>query len=69
MARCKTCGVCLSNDEVGLNQKLLGRTVTEFFCLDCLAVQFHCTRTLLEDKIEQFRRLGCALFTVSRSDR
>ena len=67
MALCKTCGAPLSNDELGLNRKLLGRTVTQAYCLDCLADQFHCSRALLENKIEQFRRLGCALFTTKGS--
>lgn len=66
MTECKNCGASLSNDEIGLNRKLLGRSVTSFLCIHCLAAQFHCTTALLEEKIRQFRRLGCALFTAEK---
>lgn len=63
MAQCKICGKILHNDEVGLNRKLINRNAEEFLCIFCMAKQFRCTPELLNEKIRQFRRLGCALFT------
>ena len=67
MAVCKRCGKFLSNDEIGLTRKMICREAAEFFCIDCLAEQFRWTPQLLEEKIRQFRRMGCALFTAEDS--
>ncbi len=62
MAECKNCKKQLTNDDIGLTKKLINRGSTEFYCIDCLAGIFKCDRPLLEKKIEQFRKMGCALF-------
>lgn len=63
---CKICYVCgkenLTKNEVGLNQKLLGRKVVKFFCYDCLAEYFDITTEELIAKIEDFKSNGCVLF-------
>ncbi|OQB25823.1 MAG: hypothetical protein BWY11_00201 [Firmicutes bacterium ADurb.Bin182] len=61
----KTCTECkkiLSKDEVALTQKMLGRDITEFYCIDCLAEYLECHRSDLEVKIEEFKEQGCTLF-------
>ncbi|MBR1811768.1 MAG: hypothetical protein IJ766_09055 [Clostridia bacterium] len=62
MADCKQCGKCLTGDEIGLTKKLMGKAVSEFLCLDCLAVHFGCGTALLQSKIAQYKKMGCALF-------
>jgi biotin operon repressor len=52
----------LYKDEVALSRKMLGRTITEFYCLDCLAAYLECSVADLKIKIQEFREQGCALF-------
>jgi uncharacterized protein (DUF1810 family) len=62
----KSCFICgkdnLKKNEVGLNKKLLGRKITRFYCLDCLAEYFEITVEELLAKIEDFKLQGCTLF-------
>lgn len=62
----KVCFVCdkdnLNKNEVGLNQKLLGRKVERFYCLDCLADYLEVTTDELLAKVEEFKEQGCKLF-------
>ncbi|MBR6531138.1 MAG: hypothetical protein IKT61_01395 [Clostridia bacterium] len=62
MSECKNCKKTLTSDEIGLTKKLINRGSTEFYCMDCLADVFKCDKSLLEKKIEQFRKQGCVLF-------
>ncbi len=59
---CTECGKGLSKDETALSQKMLGRDITEFYCIDCLAEYLECDRDDLEVKIEEFKEQGCTLF-------
>lgn len=59
---CSRCGAALVAAEIALTKKLINRGATEFLCLDCLAAFFGCSVERLHQKIEQFRRDGCALF-------
>ncbi len=52
----------LNKDTVGINKKLLGTDITNFFCLECLAEYLECTVDELLDKIEEFKEEGCTLF-------
>ena len=63
MIDCIICGKRdLSRDEIGINKKLLGEQVENFYCLDCLADYLECTVDELLDKIEEFKSEGCKLF-------
>ena len=60
---CLACGKKdLDKDTVGINKKLLGKTVKRFYCIDCLADYSGCTVDDLLEKIEEFKEEGCTLF-------
>lgn len=60
---CVACGKeNLDNDTIGINKKLLGLHIVNFYCLDCLAEYLDCTVQELLDKIEEFKEEGCKLF-------
>ena len=66
MEHCKQCGRALTEDETALYRKLINRGATEFECIDCLAAFFRVSRGLLEQKIVQFKAMGCTLFPENR---
>lgn len=60
---CISCGKKdLDKNTIGLNKKLLGKDITNFYCIDCLANYLGCTVEDLKDKIEEFKDEGCILF-------
>lgn len=60
---CVACGKeNLDKDTIGINKKLLGLDIVNFYCLDCLAEYLDCTVQELLDKIEEFKEEGCKLF-------
>ena len=63
MAVCKNCGRELLGDEIGLTKKMINRGATEWMCLTCLSKFFGCSEALLLRKIEEFRSMGCSLFS------
>lgn len=60
---CFACGKKqLSKDELGLNRKMIGREIKQFYCLECFAEYFDVTTEELLAKIEEFKEEGCVLF-------
>ena len=63
------CVICgkehLEKDTIGINKKMLGENIDNFYCMDCLAEYLGCTVQELLDKIEEFKEEGCKLFRVS----
>ena len=60
---CIMCGKPnLDKNTVGINKKLLGENISNFYCMDCLAEYLGCTVDELLDKIEEFKAEGCKLF-------
>ena len=60
---CVMCGKeHLNKDTIGINKKLLGEDIENFYCLDCLAEYLGCTVDELLDKSEEFKEEGCKLF-------
>lgn len=51
-----------AKDTIGINKKLLGTSIENFYCMDCLAEHLECTVDELLDKIEEFKEEGCTLF-------
>ena len=63
MIECVICGKKhLDKDTIGINKKLLGTRIDNFYCMDCLADHLECTVDELLDKIEEFKEEGCTLF-------
>jgi uncharacterized protein YlaI len=60
------CVICgkedLDKDAIGINKKLLGIDITNFYCMECLAEYLGCTVQELLDKIQDFKDEGCTLF-------
>lgn len=60
---CVICGKThLDKDTIGINKKLLGEGLDNYYCMDCLADYLGCTVQELLDKIEEFKEEGCKLF-------
>jgi biotin operon repressor len=63
----KTCIACgkkdLEKDIIGINMKLLGNDIGNFYCIDCLSDYLSCTPQDILDKIEEFKEEGCKLFS------
>ena len=61
------CVICgqenLNKDTIGINKKLLGIDIVNFYCMECLADYLGCTVDELLDKIEEFKEEGCTLFS------
>ena len=61
---CVICGQGnLNKDTIGINKKLLGTDIVNFYCMECLAEYLGCTVDELLDKIEEFKEEGCTLFS------
>ena len=60
------CVICgkehLEKDTIGINKKMLGENIDNFYCMDCLAEYLGCTVQELFDKKEEFKEEGCKLF-------
>ncbi|MDD6049799.1 MAG: hypothetical protein PUC00_00770 [Clostridiales bacterium] len=61
--QCCQCGAPLTQDEVGLTKKLINRGATSYLCYPCLAQRFAVTVEVLQEKVNEFREMGCTLFT------
>jgi hypothetical protein len=59
---CYHCEAEVEKIAVALNKKLLGRKITRFYCLDCLANYLEVTTDELLARAEEFKAQGCALF-------
>ncbi|HCC01310.1 MAG TPA: hypothetical protein DHW78_05145 [Ruminococcaceae bacterium] len=60
---CVSCGrKGLNKDTIGINKKLLGLNIQNFYCMDCLASYLDTTVEDLNEKIEEFKDEGCKLF-------
>jgi len=62
----KECLACrktpLDKDTIGINKKMLGEKIKNFYCMDCLADYLGCSVEDLLEKIEEFKEEGCSLF-------
>ena len=61
---CVACGKKpLDKDTIGINKKLLGKDIVNFYCMDCLAEYLEVSVQDILDKIEEFKEEGCKLFS------
>jgi hypothetical protein len=63
--KCRYCEALLERNAVGLNKKLFeGDTKRNLYmCLPCMAEYLECTEEDLREKMEEFKREGCKLFS------
>lgn len=60
---CVACGkINLEKNVIGINKKLLGENIKNYYCMDCLADYLGCTVEDLLEKIAEFKEAGCKLF-------
>ena len=64
MAICRQCQRTLTGDEISVYRKLVNRESTSFMCKSCLADYFGVGVEKIDEKIRQFKRNGCLLFTL-----
>ena len=62
-AICISCGRAVTRDEKALTRKLINRGADSFYCLSCLSILFEVPEETLKEKIVQFRKMGCTLFS------
>ena len=61
--KCIACGKNnLNKNTIGINKKLLGDKLKNFYCVDCLANFLEVEPQDIFDKIEEFKNEGCKLF-------
>ena len=63
MARCCQCERPLTGDEISVYRKLVSREAASFLCKTCLADYFEVSEEKINEKIRQFKRIGCLLFS------
>ena len=49
-------------DEIGLFKKLVDKNAQQYLCIECMAKHFDVSVSDLEEKIKQYKQLGCMLF-------
>lgn len=60
--KCYLCEAALNKDAIGLNKKLIDKSISRFMCIDCLASHLDVTAEELKAKIQDFKDEGCTLF-------
>lgn len=61
--KCVICSTEIKEKNViGINKKLLGEDIINFYCMPCLADYLDVTVDDLNEKIEEFKDEGCKLF-------
>lgn len=66
---CRECRRPLTLDEIGATKKLINRGATAFLCVDCLARHFDVEPSDVLSKIEEYRAMGCTLFSLTAKAR
>lgn len=59
---CNQCKECLSNDEIAINIKLLGKQIATLRCYGCLSNILSCPEQELIKRTKYFKEMGCQLF-------
>lgn len=62
MAQCFQCGRQLTADEIAVYRKMVNRAAETYLCKTCLAGYFDVPEEKIDQKIQQFKRIGCLLF-------
>lgn len=62
MSECMACKKTLTRLDENTYRKFVNRGARQFWCKSCLAEKLGVEETILDEKIEYFRRQGCSLF-------
>ncbi len=62
---CHGCTKELSNNEIALNLKLLGKHIGSLHCYQCLSESLGCDTVRLQELAEQYKSSGCLLFQTN----
>ena len=61
--KCKSCEKAgLTKDEIGINKKMFGEKIKDFYCLSCLAEYLEVSEEDLTVRIEEYKANGCNAF-------
>ena len=61
--KCVICSKEIREKNVlGINKKLLGEDIINFYCMNCLADYLDVAVDDLNEKVEEFKDEGCKLF-------
>lgn len=64
MNTCKTCNKYLTTNDIGLYKRLVSMVNDDYLCKECLAKRFNCDVKILDEKIKQYKEMGCTLFEL-----
>ena len=62
MTRCLRCDRVLTPDECAVYRRLVNRGAARYMCKTCLAAYYKVSEAVIDEKIEQYRAMGCNLF-------
>ena len=62
---CRYCEITLDRNAIGLNKKLFEDDAKRnlYMCFPCMAEYLECSEDDLREKVEEFKREGCKLFS------
>jgi hypothetical protein len=62
---CAGCNKKVTNDEIAVNIKILGKQIGIIRCYDCLAAFLNCSRAKLLELSEHYKSSGCNFFKIN----
>jgi len=62
VSQCLDCHVPLRKDEIAITRRMIGRGVTQYLCIKCLALRLQISPDAIKEKIKDYKALGCVLF-------
>jgi len=60
--QCAQCDSALARDDIAISRRLIGRGISQFYCIRCLAARLGVSQAVIHLKIKEYRAMGCALF-------
>ena len=61
--RCVDCASPLRRNEIAITKRLVSRGATQYYCVGCLARRIGVPVAAIEQKIQEYREMGCSLFS------
>ena len=60
---CFQCGKALLPDEIAVYRRMVNRAAERCLCACCFAKEFGVDESLVWEKVRQFKKMGCTLFS------